>query len=387
MASVKHKVGVVGKNWTLLVHAPAWRMLPGVEVHAICTAHRETAEAAAKASQIPRAYWNFEEMASDPELTIIDIGTKPVLRYDMVVTALKAGKHVYNCIPFATSLEQARHMRDLQQSQGRVGVVDAQFRWVPAFRRLKEMITEGALGELFQATLHIQLPLIAYDELVYPYSAHSSGGAAPYLWLADAASGGSAWRNFGSHAVLNLMDLFGEIEEAVGLTATCVREWKMPGGQVLHPDTADFGVALLRFRSGGFANVNVSWCSADGPGYFLELHGSRGRFVLRDPSFLDAPTATLYYGDTRLRDHTGPVGGPVEIPARLYEVPGTLFSKTNAWPFVLTLGCLFADMLQAIEQRREGSPSFAEAAHAHAVVEAVERSMQTRAWVRIASLT
>lgn len=104
------KVGIIGANYTLNHHTPAWRLQPGVEVAAICTAHRETAEAAAAEFGIPKAYWNLADLVADPELDIIDVGTRPSLRYDMVVAALEHGKHVYNCIPFATSTAEADHL-------------------------------------------------------------------------------------------------------------------------------------------------------------------------------------------------------------------------------------------------------------------------------------
>ena len=62
------RIGIVGANWSLKVHGTAWRMLPGIEVGAVCTAHRETAEAAAQMFGVPKAYWNVEEMCADPTL-------------------------------------------------------------------------------------------------------------------------------------------------------------------------------------------------------------------------------------------------------------------------------------------------------------------------------
>lgn len=386
MSEQKLKVGIIGANWTLLAHAPAWRLLPNVEVAAICTAHQETAEEAARTHGIPRAYWDFHEMAQDRDLHIIDVGTQPALRYDMVMAALDAGKHVYNCLPFAVDVQKAEAMRNLQKKKGVVGVVDAQFRWVPAVRRLKEMIAEGRLGDFYQATIHVQMPLLAYDGYVYPYCVQSAS-TKPYRWLGDAKSGGSAWRNFGSHTMLNLIYLFGPIEEVIGLTATCCKQWKLTDGSTITPDTADFGAALVRFRDGGFANINVSWSATDAGGYFLEVLGSRGRFVVRDPSFADAPTATLYHGDSRLRDHSKEIGSFVELPDRLFQVPGTPFSRSLCPPFAMPMAAMFTDMIGAIREGREGSPSFEEATHVHRAVEAVMQSERTRAWVKLEDVT
>jgi predicted dehydrogenase len=377
------KIGIIGANWTLTHHAPAWRLLPGVEVAAICTAHKETAEAAAAKAGIPKAYWNVEEMVADPDLDIIDVGTKPSQRYDMVVSALNHGKHVYNCLPFAVDSGKADHMADLARQKGLVGVVDAQWRWAPAIRRMKELIDEGAIGDFFTATIHLQLPLYDVNGHVYTMCSYSEN-TQPYYWLSDSTSGASAWRNFGSHTILNLMYLFGAVDEIVGVQETFVKHMNLPDGTELHPDTADFGLALVKFRKRGLANINVSWAMADAPGYYLEVCGSKGRLVARDSitGFCDTPT-TLYQGDASI-GMLGANGGMVDIPDRLYEVEGTTFSKTSPQIFTGPLAALFSDMVGAIRDGgREGSPSFAEAAHAHRAVEAAVRSMTTKSWEKV----
>lgn len=369
------RVGVVGANWTLNVHAPAWRMLPDVEVIAICTSREETARAAAQASGIERPYWDVAEMVRDPDLDIIDIGTKPALRQDMVMAALEAGKHVYNCLPFAMTRDRAEAMRDLAQSRGLVGAVDAQWRWTPAIRRMKEMIDEGAIGDFFTATIHLHLPLYAHDDFLYTMCAIGGTGT-PYPWLADASSGASAWRNFGSHTILCLMYLFGEVEEIVMTSETFVKELHFTDGTRVRPQTPDFASALLRFRNGGKANINVSWAMADAPGFYLDVCGSRGRLLSTEPGFCDAG-ATLHYGQPTL----GPSHVAVDIPDRLFEVEGTPLSRTNLPPMMMPITALFADMARVIRTGvGNASPSFADAAHAHAAVEAAVRSEKSRQW-------
>jgi len=374
----KLKVGIVGANWTLNVHAPAWGMLPDVEVAAICTSREETARAAAAKGGIERAYWDIEEMVADPDLDIIDIGTRPSLRFDMVMAALAAGKHVYNCLPFATNLEQAEAMRDAQRMRGLVGAVDAQWRWTPAIRHMKELIDQGAIGDFFAATIHLQMPLYRHDDYVYTLCA-IGGGMTPYPWLAEQSSGASAWRNFGSHTILCLMYLFGEVEEIVGMSDTFVKELLFTDGTRVRPQTADFASAMLRFRNGGMANINVSWAMADAPGFHLEVSGSKGRFVSREPSFCDAG-ATLYYGEPT----NMPSGRDIVVPDHLFEVEGTPLSRNNLPPMMMPITALFADMVRVIRTGAgDASPSFAEAAHAHTAVEAAIRSERSGRWERI----
>ncbi len=381
----KLRVGVIGANWTGTMHVPAWRLLPDVEVTAICTSREQTAREAAEQFKIERPYWSVDEMVQDKDLDIIDVGTKPSQRYDMVMAALAAGKHVYNCLPFATSAAKAIAMRDAARERNLVGAVDAQWRWTPAIRRMKEIIDEGGLGAFYTATIHMQLPMYRQNDATWTMCMQSTT-TKPYLWLAEASSGASAWRNFGSHTILNLMYLFGELEEVVGVTETFTKQMRFPNGAEVRPETPDFGLALVRFKNGGLANINVSWAMVDAPGYFLEVSGSKGHMVARDPGFCDART-TLYYGDAKFKVFE-PTGTLVDIPDRLYEVEGTPFSKANAPPFMVPLGNLFADMASVIRSgERDASPSFAEAAHAHCAVEAVVHSMATKGWVRVADMT
>src|SRR3546814_11544250 len=76
-----------------------------------------------------------------------------MLRYDMVMHALAAGKHVINANPFAPDIAGAKAMREAQQAAGVVGMIEAQFQWLPQFRQMKAMIADGALGDLIGVEL------------------------------------------------------------------------------------------------------------------------------------------------------------------------------------------------------------------------------------------
>ena len=140
------RVGIMSANWGAFAHLPAWRSVPGVEVVAICTSRRETAEAAATRCKIASPFWDAQAMAAHPDIDILDCGTRPSVRDPVVAHALRNGKHVYNAIPFATDIDRARELRDIWKASGKVGVVDAFSQWLPAHRLVKEMLADGFLG-------------------------------------------------------------------------------------------------------------------------------------------------------------------------------------------------------------------------------------------------
>lgn len=374
------RVGIIGANWSLKVHGAAWRRIEGVEVAAICTAHRETAEQATRDYGIAKAYWNHEEMAADPDLDIIDVGTRPSFRFPMVMAALRQGKHVYDALPFATSLADAETMRAAQQRAGLTGVVDAQFRWSPPAQQMKALVEGGFIGRPLGFNLQLMLPLIVENGASYPYSAYSEH-TAPYYWLADKSSGGSAWRNFASHALLFLTHILGPVEEATGMLATGIPEWTLPNGDVLRPDTHDLGTASLRLANGAIGSFQAGWCVPDTEGWRVEIWGDRGRLLLVDNSFGNLLSAKLYAGDGRLLTYGERTCAEVEIDPAFYNVPETISGETGPRPYV-AMDWMFAKMAEAVRSGSEGSPSFAEAAAVHRVVEAVEQASAERCWVR-----
>jgi predicted dehydrogenase len=377
------RVGVIGANWSLKVHGTAWRMLPGVEVAAVCTAHRETAEAAAQAFGVPKAYWNVADLAADPDIDVIDVGSRPSYRYDMVKAAFEGGKHVYDALPFAVDARKASELLDAQRRAGRVGIVDAQFRWVPAGQQMKSLVGQGFLGQPLGFNVQLLLPLLKRDGRAYPLCVYPEGGISPYRWLADATSGAGGWRNFGSHTVLFLTHLLGEVDQAVGATRTGVRQWQLPDGTDILPDTEDLGCATLCLKNGAIGNVQTGWCVPDGAYLRVEVWGDRGRLLLEERTFGDGVSARLYAAENGTQDAGRALGEWVDIPRALYEVPGTNFTKENAPPYMVSMGWMFHDMVRTIREGGPGSPSFAEAWQAHRVVEAVLHSQQTGRRVRI----
>jgi len=383
MTGKKVKVGIISANWSLKVHGSAWRLLPGVEVAAICTAHKETAEAAAQAFGIRKAYWDFEQLTADPELDIIDVGTRPSFRQAMVLSALRNGKHVYSALPFAVDPAAAEQMCEEQLRHKRVGVVDAQFRWVPAAQHMKRLIDEGYIGKPVGFNIQLFLPLSVDGERVYPHSVYPEGGLTPYKWLAEKASGAGGWRNFATHSLLLLTHLLGTVADASGCISKGVSRWDLPDGTTLIPENEDLGQATLRLTNGVTGTVQTGWCVPDTEGLRLEVWGDRGRLLLTDPRFGDGISARLYAGKGRAGGYGDPNGTWLEIPGHYFEVPGTGFSRQNAPPYMVSMGWMFHDMLRTIREGGPGSPSFSEALHVQRVVEAVVRSSSERIWIRL----
>jgi predicted dehydrogenase len=366
----KLRIGIISANWGAMAHLPAWRGVPGVEVTAICTSRQETAEAAAAKFGITRPFWDAIAMTADPELDLIDCGTRPSLRQPMVLSALSHGKHVYNGIPFAADFAGARALYQAWRASGRVAVVDAYSQWLPQHQMAKEMVEDGSLGHPFAGTCVFNLGLFNQPHPRFPYN-----------WFWQAGSGVSARRNLGSHALHMLVFLFGEVEELVAYEGMLLEEWQFPDGSQIKPENPDFANLLLRFKSGLTMQLQVSWSATLTPGWSLEAFGSRGRFQIKAPTF---PTSR----DTTL--HAGRLGGAgmekIEIPERLTAAPDLLIGPEIEPNASHTMARSMHRMVRTIRGERAAAPDFEQGWQVERMQEAARRSVLERRWVKMSEV-
>ncbi|MFT3968635.1 MAG: Gfo/Idh/MocA family oxidoreductase, partial [Sphingobium sp.] len=335
----------------------------------ICTSRRETAEAAAERFGIARPFWSAEEMAADPDIDIIDCGTRPSLRHKMVLDCFTGGKHVYNGIPCAATIDDARDMHAAWEASGKVGVVDALSQWVPALRLMKELVDEGYAGDLFGGTLHFNMSL--FNPLIPQF---------PYNWFAQGGLGVSAVRNLGSHALHVLLHMFGPVEELVADDRQLLPVWTAASGKTIASETNDFANVTLRFVSGLTLQMQISWNAALGEGWLLDLFGSKGRIVSTAPSF---PTSQ----DTTLR--AGQLGGLLEevaIPDRLKSAQGVGLDWTAPVAPSYPMALIMRSMIDAIEGKGRAAPDFRQAWDVERVQEAIRLSSAERRWVNLADI-
>jgi predicted dehydrogenase len=367
------RVGIISANWGVYAHLPAWRSLEGVEVTAICTSRPETAEAAAREHGLSRAFHDFREMAADPDIDVIDCGTRPPLREQMVEAALAQKKHVYNGIPFATSLPAARRMGARREAAGTVAAVDAFMQTVPALVRMKEMIAEGFLGEVHGFRVAIDIPLFTAALVNAP----------GYVWFANPANGTSAMRNNGSHVLHLLVWLFGSVEAIIADQSLRLAQWPMEGG-VIEPRVPDTAFALIRFASGLVGQMSSMWSMVDGSGFRLEAWGRDGRLVATAPIFPQSFDTKLF------ASAPGQLGQrterEVELPVRLKSIPGSSADADAPCIGQFPMAAIFASMRAAIHGEGHASPDFDQALHVQEIIEAAHVSSLEARWVRPADL-
>ncbi|GAA4938338.1 putative dehydrogenase [Actinomycetospora succinea] len=264
------RVGVVGLHYAAGTHLPVYAALAReglVELVAVATAHRETADEAARTHGVPRAHVGFEALCADPEVDLVDVATRPSRHAAMVAAALGAGKHVLCEAPLARSAAEGREMADAARTAGRVAVVDMQSRYWPGLAELRRRVREGGIGRVDNVAVQA-----FYPTFTNPAAVRGSG------WCAEAAHGASSLRVHGLHTADVLRWVFGELGDVRGLVARRAPTWPGPDGPV-PADSVDSAAWTARTEDGALCSVHSSWVAPGGGGWRLVAHGSEGVLV------------------------------------------------------------------------------------------------------------
>lgn len=256
------RVGVIGASYARGTHLPVYTELAAegvVELVAVATARRETADAVAEAFAVRRAHVGFEALCADPEVELVDVATRPSRHREMVLAALVAGKHVLCEAPLAPTVADGEAMVAAQD--GRLGIVDMQSRYRPGLAELRRLLRDGYVGRIDNVVVEA-----FYPTFTRPAAVAASG------WCADAAAGASSLRVHGLHSTDVLRWAVGELTDVRGAVATREPEWA--GG--IPATSVDSAAYSARTTDGAVVSVHTSWVAPFGEGWRMVVHGSAG---------------------------------------------------------------------------------------------------------------
>ena len=137
--------GFLGAGWIATrAMAPAVHAASGAHLQAV--ASRSPERSSALDPRVVRA--DYDALLEDPDVDVVYVCLANDQHAEWVVKALDAGKHVLCEKPLGRDSDEARHMASAARRADRLLVEAVWTRWHPRFRRLAEIATSGALGDL-----------------------------------------------------------------------------------------------------------------------------------------------------------------------------------------------------------------------------------------------
>src|SRR5271165_3240926 len=107
---------------------------------------------------------SFEEVLADPRVAAVAIATPAATHFDLVRTALEAGKHVLVEKPLTSTVAEGRKLAELARRSDLVLMCDHTYCFTPAVQRIRQLIKDGEIGDIqFVDSVRINLGLVQPD--------------------------------------------------------------------------------------------------------------------------------------------------------------------------------------------------------------------------------
>ena len=369
-------VGLVGYRFMGRAHSNAYRQVGrffdlrlSPRMRAICGRDEAGVKDAAASLGWEGYETDYLRLLERGDIGLVDVVTPGNTHHEIAIAALQAGKHVLCEKPLANTLQESREMLDAARKAGTVNMVCFNYRRAPAVQLAKRLIEEGRLGEIrhWRAT-YLQ------DFILDP--------GLPLIWrFRKEIAGSGALGDLGAHLVDLAHFLVGPITGVVGTAETFIKERPLEegppsGGSQMGAVTVDDAAAFLaRFENGAIGTFEVTRLA---PGRknrnSFEINGSGGSLVFD----LERMNELEVYFEDESPEARGFRTVMVTEPDHPYVgawwPPGHILGYEHT--FVHTV----KDLLEGIAAGENPPPTFEDGYRCQAVLDAVERSIQSGGW-------
>lgn len=268
----KLKVGIIGTGFGAKVHAPMMDHHGGFDVVAISSVSRGNTEEAKKASGIENIYTDWQQMLNQEELDLVVVTSAVNLHKEMVIAAYEKGVHVVCEKPMALDIAETREMIIERDKAGKLGLINHEFRFLPARTKIKEIIESGKLGDV----LHVR-----YECSFANYTGLTSK---PRGWLGQEEKGGGMLGAIGSHMIDALQWWLGStIREVFAQLPIHIATYKDDNGNAEKRTADDAFQVIGTFENGATVTLElISAARQTDHIWRLEIFGTEGTLVMLD---------------------------------------------------------------------------------------------------------
>ncbi len=144
----KYGIGIIGYGGFGPFLHKAWCNLDGATVTAVADF-----DPSRNPSGTVRFHPTWQELVSDPEVSIVSISTPPSTHAEIACAAMEGGKHVLVEKPLALSVEEARRIIETRDRTGMVAGVNFMLRFNPIVEVLADWGRSGVFGRLRRAAV------------------------------------------------------------------------------------------------------------------------------------------------------------------------------------------------------------------------------------------
>ncbi|XP_067830389.1 trans-1,2-dihydrobenzene-1,2-diol dehydrogenase-like isoform X2 [Heptranchias perlo] len=128
----------------------ALKTLPAADHQAVAVASRDSSRARdfAKRHEIPKSYGSYEELANDPNIDIVYVGTINPQHLRVALLMLQAGKNVLCEKPMAMNLREVQQLICAARDSNRFLMEGLWTRFFPVSNAIRCLLSQNNLGEV-----------------------------------------------------------------------------------------------------------------------------------------------------------------------------------------------------------------------------------------------
>jgi predicted dehydrogenase len=143
------RIGLIGCGGLGRQHARNMKIIPNLELVALCDASAESAQAlASELGTNPSVYACHKTMFAEEKLDAVAIVTPNFTHAELTIDAAAAGVHVFCEKPMALTLAQCDAMIEATKRAGVLLMIGYVRRYQASFRELKRLVAAGELGDI-----------------------------------------------------------------------------------------------------------------------------------------------------------------------------------------------------------------------------------------------
>jgi predicted dehydrogenase len=142
------RIGIIGTGSMASSHAQGYAAMKGVKVVACCDIDPKRARAFADTWKIPRTYTDYAAMLATEQMDAVDNVTVDAMHASISLAIIAKGLSVLCEKPLATTLADARAMRDAAKKRAVVTQVNFSYRNSCAAQAAAQFIAKGGVGRI-----------------------------------------------------------------------------------------------------------------------------------------------------------------------------------------------------------------------------------------------
>lgn len=305
------------------------------------------------------------------DIDLISIAAPNFLHKEIAIEAAKNGKHVLCEKPLANNLTEAYEMFEAVNKAGVKHCCGYSYRFTPSLALARQLVQEGRIGRIYHVFVRY-----AQDWITDPNFA--------MVWRFDKKIAGSGpLGDLSAHSIDAARFITGlNFKEVTGNLQTLIKERPLdsnnpngPKGTVTVDDVAQF---IVNFEGGATGCFESTRLATGRKNYnTIEINGEKGSIFwnFEDQNYL------LFYDNTQSPKEAG--FRKINTTHDIHPYKGGWWPQGHGIGYADSFVIEIAEFIRSIVNDTSFSPNFEDGVKCQEVLEAVEKSAETRTWVEV----